>query len=534
MILIVDDKYENVLSLKSVLEANAFEVDTALSGEDALKKILKNTYALIILDVQMPGMDGFEVAEAISGVNISKDTPILFLSAVNTHKTFVTKGFEAGGVDYLTKPVDPDILLLKVRTFCRLFEQTRALNQAHQFLQQEIEIRKRAEQTLSATVSELHSTLESIPLIAFTARPDGTIEFVNQYWYRYSTHRERFPQPHPEDDHLPGKWQECLYSGQPLELEIRLKELSSESYYYHLLKTRPVIANNQIIKWVGTFTDIDEQKRLNEILEQKVRERTHELQEINKELEASNHDLQQFASVASHDLQEPLRKIRMFSSLIIGRQYEDAYLTEYINKITDSSARMSTLIHDLLSFARLSDMAVFELTSLEQLIREIMSDLELTIAEKNAVLTIGSLPSLKVMPGLLRQALQNIVSNALKFTRTEVTPQISIRADYIAEPTADSQPVNEGPYCRICIQDNGIGFDEQYADQIFTLFQRLNNQDQYEGTGIGLAIARKIIDKHNGSIIARSQPEAGSTFIIILPVNQPASHVVEPSVGQEN
>ena len=148
MILIVDDKPENILSLKRVLELNSFNVDTALSGEEALKKILRNNYYLIILDVQMPGMDGFEVAEAITGLNKTKNIPILFLSAVNTHKKFVTKGFESGGVDYLTKPFDPDILILKVRTFYRLYEQSKKLNAAYIQLKQEIETRKKAEKVL--------------------------------------------------------------------------------------------------------------------------------------------------------------------------------------------------------------------------------------------------------------------------------------------------------------------------------------------------------------------------------------------------
>src|SRR5690349_2643394 len=170
MILIVDDKPENILSLRKILEMHAFEVDTANSGEEALKKILKNDYYLIILDVQMPGMDGFEVAEAVTGLNKTRNLPILFLSAVNTHKKFVTKGFETGGIDYLTKPFDPDILLLKVRTFYRMYQQSRQLAEAHQALQQEIEYRKKTEKSLVETVEQLHSTLESVPAIAFTAK----------------------------------------------------------------------------------------------------------------------------------------------------------------------------------------------------------------------------------------------------------------------------------------------------------------------------------------------------------------------------
>src|SRR6476620_12543600 len=130
MILIVDDKPENLYSLKQILEVNSFKTDTAQSGEEALKKVLKNNYALILLDVQMPGMDGCEVAESITSLNKTKDIPIIFLSAVNTHKKFITKGFESGAVDYITKPVDPDILILKVRNFYRLYEKTQALKVA--------------------------------------------------------------------------------------------------------------------------------------------------------------------------------------------------------------------------------------------------------------------------------------------------------------------------------------------------------------------------------------------------------------------
>lgn len=145
MILIVDDKPENIFSLKTILELHSFPTDTALSGEEALKKILRHSYALIILDVQMPGMDGFEVAEAISGSSKARDIPILFLSAAKTDKKFITKGYSSGGMDYITKPVDPDILLEKVKTFYRLYEQNRELNRIQASLRSEIEFRKKVE-----------------------------------------------------------------------------------------------------------------------------------------------------------------------------------------------------------------------------------------------------------------------------------------------------------------------------------------------------------------------------------------------------
>jgi len=154
MILIVDDKPENIFSLKTILELHSFPTDTALSGEEALKKILRQSYALIILDVQMPGMDGFEVAEAISGYSKARDIPIIFLSAANTDKKFITKGYTSGGSDYITKPIDPDILLLKVKTFYRLYEQNSELNRIQASLRSEIEFRKKVEDELQEAVKK--------------------------------------------------------------------------------------------------------------------------------------------------------------------------------------------------------------------------------------------------------------------------------------------------------------------------------------------------------------------------------------------
>lgn len=166
MILIVDDTPENLISLKKVLERHNFEVDTASSGEEALKKVLKNAYVLIILDVQMPGMDGFEVAEAISGYSKAKETAIIFLSAANTELNFITKGYSSGGLDYITKPVDMNILLLKVKTFYRIYEQSRKLIEIQEALLEEIEFRKKAERKKDEFISiashELKTPLTSV------------------------------------------------------------------------------------------------------------------------------------------------------------------------------------------------------------------------------------------------------------------------------------------------------------------------------------------------------------------------------------
>ncbi|HEX5155204.1 MAG TPA: response regulator [Parafilimonas sp.] len=390
MMLIVDDKKENLFSLKTLLQLNLYDVDTAMSGEEALKKILKNEYELIILDVQMPGMDGYEVAENITGYSKSKDIPIIFLSAVNIDKRFITKGYSSGGVDYITKPFDPELLLLKIKTFSKLYRQTKELN-------------------------DIRSNLE-----------------------------------------------------------------------------------------------------------QKVEERTAELIEANKELETSNAELQQYAFIASHDLQEPLRKIITFSQIVKERFVHTGEGAQYINRIISSSERMRSLINDLLSYSKLTVTPEFTNTSLNLIAQDTVTDLELSIKETGAKLVVGHLPSADIIPDQMRQVFQNIISNAIKFSKRGVPPEIKIWSDFTEEKSAETGPVEKGRYCRIYICDNGIGFSEQYLDKIFTMFQRLHGRSEYEGTGIGLSIVKKIIEKHNGLVTAKSAEGEGATFIIVLPLKQTA------------
>lgn len=524
MILIVDDKKENILPLKKILELNKFDVDFAESGEEALRKLLKQTYSLVILDVQMPGMDGYEVASLVSGHSKSKDTPIIFLSAVNKEKTFVTKGYESGGIDYITKPVDPDILLLKVKTFHKLYEQKRELKITHDLLSKEIEARKHAQENLAIQMKELNSVLKALPQIAFTIARDGEIVYVNEQWYDYSENKT-FPQTHPEDQAVCEAWNIHFSKGMEFNSEIRLKHPSTNIYRYFLMKIIPVIVNDIALKWVGTLTDIETQKQnelqkqqLNELLELKIRERTKELLEKNEELEFSNHELQQFAWVVSHDLREPLRKIQTFNKIVKDRflnNNQEAVM--YLDKSINSAARMSQLIVDLLNYSRLSADSEFITTDLNILVNEALSDIEHLIESSKAILVNHNLGIIKCIPSQIRQVFQNIIVNAIEFAKKEVLPIIEINAVLIAKKEVEAEEDMEGKFCRITIRDNGIGFNEIYLDKIFTIFQSLNRSGN-DGTGVGLAIVKKIIEKHNGLITAKSKEGEGSSFIIVLPV----------------
>jgi two-component system CheB/CheR fusion protein len=266
------------------------------------------------------------------------------------------------------------------------------------------------------------------------------------------------------------------------------------------------------------ITDLSYQKEIQRLLKLN----NERLEKTNFALKMSNHDLQQFASVASHDLQEPLRKILIFSGLLkskhAGELPEESL--QHLEKIISSSGRMRTMIIDILSYSGLAvNNRQFELTSLNDIVQEVLDDFELLIQDKQARFEIDKLPEIEVNHGQIRQVFQNLIGNALKFSKIDETPVIRIKS---LERNGNS----EESYCYISISDNGIVFDEKYGEKIFSLFQRLNTKDKYEGSGIGLAITKKILDKHNGSITATSKEGVGSEFVITLPLRYNSQHEI--------
>jgi PAS domain S-box-containing protein len=269
-------------------------------------------------------------------------------------------------------------------------------------------------------------------------------------------------------------------------------------------------------------TDLTSQKETERLLTEK----NQQLESLNEALISSNHDLQQFASIASHDLQEPLRKIQVFSNFLRERANHELseQSMQYLDKILLASHRMKVLIIDILTYSRLSaDNNKVEEISLRALIDEILEDFDLKVVEDNATIEISDLPTIEGNKGQLRQVFYNLISNALKFIPKDRNPHIIISSKPIDAKALGVSLMNEDDYCRIAVSDNGIGFDDRFSTAIFSLFEKLNPKSSFEGSGIGLAIAKKVVDKHHGLIVAKSVVGIGSEFNVILPYKRHSS-----------
>ena len=273
------------------------------------------------------------------------------------------------------------------------------------------------------------------------------------------------------------------------------------------------------------LTDLTGQKETQQLLKannEQLERANAALENSNQALNRSNSNLQQFAYVASHDLQEPLRKIQAFGDLL-KTQHSTQIGTglDYIERMQSAASRMSTLIKDLLTFSRISTRQDNSTpVPLSDVILPVLTDLEMVIEESGAVVELDQLPTVSGDPPQLGQLFQNLLSNALKFRRPNVPPRVRIRAQLVPArqlPPSVKPVLQAAAYYRIDVLDNGIGFDEKYADRMFQVFQRLHGKSQYPGTGIGLAICEKVVVNHGGAITASSQPGQGATFSVYLP-----------------
>ena len=403
-----------------------------------------------------------------------------------------------------------------------------------------------AQQLLEKTNEDLLDSIRQftfvtdfVPQIVWAAQPDGTHDFFNRKWYEFTgltqtqlvdANSADWSQVlHPDDaERARQMWQHCLQTGDTYETEYRMKR--HDGQYRWLLaralplrdETGPNGALGTIVRWFGTCTDVHDQKTFTADLEHQVTQRTNALQLANFDLQRSNENLERFAYVASHDLQEPLRKIRSFGDILqstYGSQLGEG--VDFLNRMQTAADRMSVLIRDLLTFSRIrTQRETFAPVNLNKVIRGVLGDLELAIQEAGARVELDELPTVSGDAPQLRQLFQNLIANALKFHHPDLPPRICLSSQLLSAtdlPKTIQPNSSASQFYAISVADNGIGFDEKYTDRIFQVFQRLHGRSRYSGTGIGLAIVQKVADNHNGAIAVASQPGQGATFTVYLP-----------------
>ena len=376
---------------------------------------------------------------------------------------------------------------------------------------------------------------ETLPEIAWVASPDGPYSFYNKRFYEYTGMSEEQANKdwkwesivHPDMfEERNKKWEHCLQTGEDFYFESLLKRHSDQTYRWHISRATAIKNDKEeIILWAGASSDIHEQKLFTKELETQVKQRTKALIDSVMHLQHSNENLEQFASIASHDLQEPLRKIQTFATLLQQRYESDIPLDAktLIDKIKNSSERMSVLIRDVLNFSKITDTEnPYVNTDLNNILDNVLKDFELLIQEKNVVISKENLPRIKAIPIQINQLFYNLLSNAIKFSKNNIQPVISITSKRLMADELkkydDLKP--SGNYYKITFKDNGIGFDNQFAEDLFLIFHRLNNSQEYSGTGIGLALCKKIVTNHHGKMYADGKEKEGASFYIILPVKQ--------------
>lgn len=393
----------------------------------------------------------------------------------------------------------------------------------------DIHEQKLAEEKIKESEERFRLLADSMPQHIWTSDTIGNLNYYNQSVFDYSgltfeqINKDGWMQiVHPDDRETNIKeWINAVTTGKDFLLEHRFRRHDGE-YRWHL--SRAILQkdeNGKIQMWVGTSTNIHEQKTFVNELERQVHNRTKELALSNIELKKMNKELESFAYISSHDLQEPLRKIQTFASYLLEKEVNN--LSEigkdYFDRIYKAAQRMQTLIQDLLAYSRTNSIErKFETTNLNEIIAEIKDALKEDLKEKNATIEANQLCNADIIPFQFRQLIHNLIVNSLKFSIPENPPYIRIKCE-IAKGIAFSNVrlLPQSKYCHITVSDNGIGFKQEHSEKIFELFQRLHGRNEYDGTGIGLSIVKRIVENHNGIIIANGELNKGATFDIYIP-----------------
>ena len=495
-ILLVDDNENKLIALQSVFSGLGIKLKMARSGKEALRLLLEHEFAVILLDVSMPVMDGFETAALIRTRKINEHTPIIFITAISVTATHASQGYSLGAVDYIFAPVIPDILRAKVLALSDIFVKNREVERRASALRQEAE--RRAEHL----ESRLESLLNRVNVGVFRMDINNILVSANPAFLRI------FGIAQTVDVRTVDRSQFYLNKEDHV---ITLDKLKNEGGVrdQHLPQRR---VDGTLI-WISTsetlVTDAHGLEYIDGLIEDITSRKEAEILLVTKaeELARSNANLAEFAFIASHDLQEPLRMVSMYSSLVEMRYSPglDDKGKHYLHQIVEAAERMKCLISDIMNFSKLDGECHFTRVDCNEVLDRVRYALQARITETDAEIIQESLPAINGDAVMVGQIFQNLLSNALKFRRIGEQPRIGIVAK------------RKDSFWEFSIADNGIGIAEASYERIFHVFHRLHGREAYEGSGIGLAICRKAVHQHRGSIHCESVPGNGSTFYFTLP-----------------
>ena len=627
-VILADDNADMRQYVQRLLSKH-FRVITAKDGEEAFSKVIETLPDLLITDVMMPRLPGFELLKKIRNHPDLKNLPVIFLSARSGEEAKI-EGLDAGADDYLVKPFSSKELLARVegnikiaqsriaaerrmrdvirqmpvattllrgtsfvieivnelglelwgkeykdvinrpllevlpelirQGFDQLLLQVYVSGESYRGYEVPVELVRsgkpekvylnfiyeplkdginnevtgiiavavdvseqvNARKKIEESQRDFQLMANALPQLVWVANADGNVYYYNDRIVELSGVIHENGRwiweglVHPEDAQRTEKaWKKSIQTGATYQVEHRIK-MKDGSYRWFLSRGFPnKNENGDITKWFGTATDIHVTKEYAQVLEEEVKKRTNELYELNNSLQQSNNELQQFAHVASHDLKEPLRKIKTFTKRLVddaGNIFSDKSKL-YISKVNSASDRMQMMIEGVLDYSMLnSKVQGTQPVDLNEIISQIKTDLELLIDQHAATIQSDKLPVIEGAAVLIYQLFYNLINNSLKFSKKDVPALIHISSDTVSE--------NNELYAVLKVTDNGIGFEQAYADSIFTTFTRLNSKDQYEGTGLGLSLCKRIVERHTGHINAIGRPGEGATFILHLPFKQ--------------
>ncbi|MEH1941235.1 MAG: response regulator [Nostoc sp.] len=518
-ILLVDDKLENLLALEAILEKLGENLVRATSGEEALRCLLHQDFAVILLDVQMPGMDGFETATLIRNRGRSRHTPIIFLTAFSTSDQMLFKGYALGAVDYLLKPLDPNILTSKVTVFVELFKKTEAVKQqAAQLVAVNAELRQSEER--------LRSLSTCSPVGIFEIDTEGGCRYTNPRYQiicglkaAESLEKRWLESVHPEDrERAVATWSNYICEGRDYSEEFRFQTVHGIVRWVQVRSSPMLSGQGELLGYVGTLEDITERKQAEEVRAQVIREQT-----ARHEAEAANRMKDEFLAVLSHELRTPLTSMLGWSKILRSKKLDEKATSRALEAIERNAISQMQLIEDILDVSRIIrgqlrlNVSAVNLISVMEAALEAVRPLAEPKDIKLNTLLDTSVGTVYGDPVRLQQVVWNLLTNAIKFTpkggRVEVNLSVVCGEE---QQTTDK-------YAQIQVIDTGIGISSEFLPKVFDRFRQADSTTtrSHNGLGLGLAIVRHLVELHKGTILAQSLGAGqGATFTVRLPLLQ--------------